>query len=187
VSISSTSKTLARGLGKTRSGSPSIGIHELIERSKQKGFSDRLKHAVSEDEALDAAKMLSVKGRARRYAEGATIGGASYPLIAAAGEAAKTVAEHSGSGRLRAVGAAARGALKAPEVARSVTRGALGGGVIQAVREGVEMGRAKKTVKKFVNERTKGSGVEPAPQSRGIPKRRYHEPWRYDPRPAGEF
>lgn len=187
VPLSSTSKTLARGLSKTRSGSPSIGIQNLIEASKRKGFSDRIKKAVSEDEALDAAKMLSTKGRARRYVEGGMIGGASYPIISAAGEAAKGLTAHSGSGKLRAAGAAARAVLKGPEVAKSVTRGAMGGGVIQAVREGVELGRAKKTVRQFIDERTKGSGVEPAPQSAGIPRRRPHEPWRYDPRPAGEF
>lgn len=183
----STSKTLARGLSKTRSGSPSIGIHELIEASKSKGFADRMKKAVSEDEALDAAKMLSVKGRARRYAEGAAIGGITYPVVSAAGELAKGVTAHTGSGKVKAGITAARAALARPEVAKSLTRGALGGGVIQAVREGVELGKAKKTVRSFIDERTKGSGVEPAPQSRGIPRRRYGDAWRYDPRPAGEF
>ncbi len=150
-----TSKTLARGLGKTRSGSPSIGIQALIEASKRKGFADRIKKAVSEEEALDAAKMLSTKGRTRRYAEGGLIGGTTYPLVSAAGEMAKGVAAHSGSGKLRAGVTAARSALKGPEVAKSLTRGAFGGGVIQAVREGLEMGKAKKTVRQFVDERTK--------------------------------
>lgn len=145
----STSKTLSRGLSKTRSGSPSISIQKLINA----GFSDRIKKAVSEDDALDAAKMLSTKGRARRYVEGGVIGGAAYPLTAAAGEVAGALAGH-GSGKLRAAGAAAKATFKRPELAKSVTRGALGGGVIQAVREGVELGRAKNTVRSFVEERT---------------------------------
>jgi hypothetical protein len=187
VYTTSTIKTLARGLSKTRLGSPSIGIHNLIEASKRKGFLDRIKKAVSEDEALDAAKMLSTKGRLRRYVEGGLIGGMSYPVISAASEAAKGFTAHSGPGKLRAARAAARAVLKGPEIAKSVTRGVMGGGVIQAVREGIELGRAKKTVRQFIDERTKGSAVEPAPQSAGIPRRRPYDPWRYDPHPAGEF
>lgn len=33
----------------------------------------------------------------------------------------------------------------------------------------------------------KTSGVEPAPQSRRIPRKKPTDPWRYDPRPAYEF
>jgi len=35
--------------------------------------------------------------------------------------------------------------------------------------------------------RSKLSGVEPAPQSRRIPRKEWSDPWRYDPRPAGIF
>lgn len=146
-------KTLAHGLSKSRSGSPSIGIHELIERSRQKGFGDRLKKAVDEDEAMDAAKLLSEKGRTRRYAEGGAIGGIAAPLVSAAGEAARGFAAHVGQGKVRAALEAGKAALKGPELAKAVTSGALGGGVIQAVREGVELGKAKRKVQDFINER----------------------------------
>ena len=33
----------------------------------------------------------------------------------------------------------------------------------------------------------KRAGVEPAPQSRRIPRKKPTDPWRYDPRPAGIF
>lgn len=152
-------KTLIKGLGKSRAGAPSIGLQRLIEKTKMAAFSDTVKQAVSEDEALDAAKMLSVdkKTRLRRYAEGGAIGGVAYPGIAAAGEAAGALASH-GPGKLRAAGAAVRATLKRPDLAKSVTRGVLGGGGVQAIREGVELGRAKKTVSNFVRERMPGQG-----------------------------
>jgi hypothetical protein len=130
-----------------------VGIKKLIERSYQSGFADRIKKAVSDDEALEAARLLSKKGRVRRYVEGGAIGGATYPLVSAAGEAAKGFVAHSGQGRVRAAAHAAKAVLKSPEVAKSVTRGVLGGGVIQGVREGVELGRAKNTVDGFLKER----------------------------------
>lgn len=145
-------KTFA-GLSKTRTGSLPVGIKKLIERSHTSGFADRIKKAVSEDDALDAAKLLSKKGRIRRYVEGGAIGGATYPLVSAAGEAAKGFAAHAGQGKLRAAAHAAKSMLKTPEVAKSVTRGVMGGGVIQGVREGVELGRAKSTVDGFLKER----------------------------------
>lgn len=146
-------KTLAHGLSKTRKGSPSIGIHELIGKVRD-GFESRMKKAVEEDEALDAAKLLSQKGRMRRYAEGGAIGGITYPLVNAAGEAAKGFAAHAGQGKLRAAAHAAKAVLTKPELAKNITRGTLGGGVIQAVREGVEMGKAKRKVRDFISERT---------------------------------
>jgi hypothetical protein len=153
------SKTLNRGLSKTRSGSPSISIQSLADAMANKGFGDRIKKAVSDDEALDAAKMLSQKGRVRRYAEHGAIGGLAYPIIGAAGDAAGRVAEHAGSGKLRAAGTAARAALRAPELVKNVTRGVLSGGVVQAAREGVEVGKAKKTVRSFIEERKTASDL----------------------------
>lgn len=209
MALSSPSKTLARGLSKTRSGSPSISLQSLIDRSKQAGFSDRIKKAVSEEEAIEAARRLSEnrKNRVRRYVESGTIGGAAYPIISAAGEAAGALAGR-GPGRFAAAGRAAAKVMNRTDLAKNVTRGMLGGGGVQAMREGVELGKAKKTVSSFIDDRkrqlgmhtpqpsstvahgenvVKAAGVEPAPQSRKIPQRRPNEPWKYDPRPAEEF
>jgi len=158
VSINAPSKTLARGLSKTRSGSPSIGIHELIERSKQQGFADGVKKAVSEDEALDAAKMLSTKGRTRRYVEGAAIGAAVNPAMRAIGrgvEAATNAPRGMGSWRAGLARAAVKGVSRG-ELTRHVVEGGLAGGGVQAIREGVELGKAKKTVRNFISERSGG-------------------------------
>ena len=145
---------MLQGLGKSRKGSPSIGLEQLIHKTKMSAF---VKAAVSADEALDAAKMLSVdkKTRVRRYAESGAIGGAAYPVISAAGEVAGALAGPKGQ-RLQHAASAARKAFSRPEVAKSVTRGVLGGGGIQAIREGVEIGKAKKTVKGFLDQHRGG-------------------------------
>jgi len=155
-------KTLAWGLGKSRSGSPPISLAKLIEKTKMSSFAEAVKQAVSADEALDAAKMLSVdkKTRIRRYAEGGAIGGAAYPLVNAAGEAAGALAGHSSSGKVRAVGSALQKSFKRPELARNVTRGALGGGGVQAIRDGVELGRAQKTVQNFLHQHGRSGGSD---------------------------
>lgn len=195
--LNRTVKTLAKGLSKTRSGSSPVGIQTLINRATHQGFSDRIKKAVSDEEALEAAKLLTTRrgpGRVRRYAEGAVAGGFASPVIRAIGRATEAaVGAPMGTG-LRRVGLA-RAAAKATsrgEIARHVAEGTLAGGGVRALRDEFEVGRAKKTVKKFLDLHSgagqlKQSGVEPAPQSRGIPKKKPSDPWRYDPRPAGEI
>lgn len=161
VSIIDKTKTLTHGLGKTRSGSPSIGIQALIEKSRQKGFADRIKKAVSDDEALDAAKLLSNKGRARRYAEGAGIAATVNPVMRMVGKGVEAAANARGGGRAGMARAAIKGITRG-ELSRHVVEGALAGGGVQAIREGVELGKARKTVKNFVAERTQPKTAMPA-------------------------
>ena len=146
-------KTLAQGLSKTRRGSPSIGIHKLIELGKQAGFEDRLKQAVSDEGALDAARQLTEGGRGRkqRYAEAGAIGGALAPGITLGGNVAKNVARFGFKGK--ALQAAARASFSKPHVASDVARGVLGGAAFQAGREGLQLHHAKKTVDEFIKER----------------------------------
>lgn len=179
------SKTLSRGLSKTRKGSPSIGLQRLVEAAKLSGFLDTIKSAVDEEEALDAAKKLTYgrKGRLGRYAATGAIGGALAPAVSLGGNLAESVAA---KGLRRGAAEAVKKTFSKPSLARDVTRGALGGGVLQASREAVDLNRAKKTVDKFVEQR-KQAGVEPAPQSQGIPRRRPTDAWKYDPRPAEEI
>lgn len=216
MTISSTSKTLVRGLSKTRTGRPPISLQGLIEKSRLSGFSDRIKKAVSEYEALDAAKRLSEgrKSRLRRYAEGGAIGGMANPVLRAVGRGVEAAVNAPTGSRVGKAVAAIRGTTRG-ELARHLTEGALAGGGVQAIREGVELGRAKKTVKQFIDNHTphpgttisrggnvvkatalararggfsrKQAGVEPAPQSRLVPRRRPSDPWQYDPRPAEEI
>lgn len=149
-------------------------------------FVEEVKRAVDEEEALEAAKKLTYgsKGRARRYGATAAIGGALAPVVTLGGNFAEAAAT---KGVRRGAVDAVKKTFTKPSIARDVARGALGGGVIQASREGVELGRAKRTVNTFIEQHKKQAGVEPAPQSRGIPRRRPQDAWQYDPRPAEEI
>lgn len=125
-----------------------------MKRTKKSGdplfdaFFEHAKLAVSDDEALEAAKALSEshKSRARRYAQGAVIGGAATPAINVAGDVIKGALTGKG------VRGVLRESLSAPELAKSVTKGILGGSMVQAVRENVQLADAKKTVKTYLAE-----------------------------------
>ena len=118
-------------------------------------FFDTVKVAVSEEEAIDAAKALSEskQRRLKRYGTGATIGALSYPAVGLTGEAVKGFVAGPKGGRLRSAFKAVREGATAPELAKSVTRGALGAGAVQALRENVQLQDAKKTYQSFLRER----------------------------------
>jgi len=149
----------------TRKGKPPIGLDELARRvagrvrGKAKksedpvwgAFVESVKVAVSDEDALEAAKALSEStgSRARRYAQGAGIGAVASPAMEVAGNAAKALAGGKG---LRGAASAARDTVRKPELARFVTKGVLGGGAVQAVRENVQLSNAKKTVSDYLKE-----------------------------------
>ena len=117
-------------------------------------FFDAVKIAVSEEEAIDAAKALSEsrQRRMKRYGTGAAIGALSYPAVGIAGEAVKGFVAGPKGGRLRSAAKAVGQAAKAPELAKNVTRGALGASAVQALRENVQLQDAKKTYQTFLKE-----------------------------------
>lgn len=111
-----------------------------------------LKLAVSEDEALAAADTLSQHRPVSRYLTSAGLGAVAVPTTKAIGRAVE-------GGLAAAPGQRAAGALKAvltrtgPELAREVTEGALGGGAVRAVGEGLDVARARHTALKFLRDR----------------------------------
>jgi hypothetical protein len=146
-------KTLAKGLAKSRSKSPSIGLQTLIERAKSSAFVESVKAAVSDDEVLDAAKLLGQqqRNRAKRLGASAGIGATLAPAVSFGSEVAGALARRHGRGR--AVATAAKKLVSAPHMAKTVTGGALGGAGFQATRETVQGREAKKTVKTYLEER----------------------------------
>lgn len=117
-------------------------------------FFDEVKVAVSEEEAVDAAKALSESRRSRlkRYGQGALIGATAYPVVGVTGEAVRGFVAAPKGQRLRGAAASVRDASRLSNLAGSVTRGALGAGAVQALRENVELQSAKKTYKDFLRE-----------------------------------
>lgn len=117
-------------------------------------FIDELeKISVSEEEAIDAAKMLSESKRSRtkRYVQSAGVGAVATPLVSVAGDVAKAVAGPKGQ-RMTAVKGVLREGFSRPELAKQVTRGIAGGGALQALRENVQLHQAKKTYSDFLRE-----------------------------------
>jgi len=117
-------------------------------------FFDEVKLAVSEEEALDAAKALSESRRSRlkRYGQGAAIGSVSYPAVGLAGEAVKGLVAAPKGQRLKGAVKGLRDAANLPDMAKNVTRGALGASAVQALRENVQLQSAKKTYEDFLRE-----------------------------------
>lgn len=145
----------------TRKGKPPIGLDELARRMTGRAkksddplwgaFVTAIKLAVSDEEALEAARALSEppSSRARRYAQGAGVGAVASPAMEVAGNAAKALAGGKG---VRGAAAAAKDSLRKTELARFVTKGVLGGGAVQAMRENVQLSSAKKTVEDYLKE-----------------------------------
>lgn len=112
------------------------------------------KIAVSDEEAVDAAKMLSEnpRSRARKYVDAGVVGGALNPAVDAAGHFAKGLADAAPGARVAGGKATVGKELTRGGLARSATRGLLGGMVIQAGREGMQLRRAKDTYHRFMEE-----------------------------------
>ncbi len=146
---------MALQVPKTRMGKLPINIEALMKKAQAHGFLDELsKLAVSDDEAIEAAKELSInpKSRAKAYADSTMVGGTLAPAIDAIGRMGKAVGDAKGGKRL-AAGRAAIKAMTGGDVLKSALVGGLGGTSVQAGREGVSFQHAKKTYKKFMAER----------------------------------
>ena len=143
-----------------RKGRPPIGLDKLVgmqkrcEDARWAAFFDQAKLAVSEEEALDAAKALSeARGKKlKRYGVGAAIGVTSYPAVAALGEGVKGFVAAPKGKRLQGALQGARKSIAAPELAKNVTRGGFGATAVQALRENVQLQDAKKTYRAFLKE-----------------------------------
>ena len=118
-------------------------------------FFEELKLAaeeISDDEALDAAKRLSKKKTLGRYAKTTGVMTVAYPLVAAAGEGVKGLIQGGRAGAMQGV----TKQLTGGDLGKNVTRGALSGSAIQAVREMIDRGEDQKTVKRYVQEHSNG-------------------------------
>lgn len=108
----------------------------------------------SEADALEAARVLSMSPAARYKRLGASgaVVSVAYPSVSLVGELAAAAASPKGS-RVKVMKAAIDKIVARPELTKQITRGVLGGSVIQGLREGVQLSQAKKTYKNFIQER----------------------------------
>lgn len=124
-------------------------------------FADELqKIAVSEEEAVDAAKLISQdpRSRARKYLDAGVVGGVLNPAVGASGHFVKGFVDTKGGLRQRLAGGAKEFGTKATlgEAARGAHTGFFGGMAVQAGREGIQARRAKDTVDQFLREHREG-------------------------------
>ncbi len=118
------------------------------------------KIAVSEEEAVDAAKLISQdpRSRARKYLDAGVVGGVLNPAVGASGHFVKGFVDtRGGVGRRFAGGVREMGSKTTKgEVARSAHTGLFGGMAVQAGREGLQAQRARATVDQFLREHREG-------------------------------
>jgi hypothetical protein len=141
---------------------PSILEHLVKSRSRRvpRTVANLLKHAeVSSDEAVDAARRLtrSRQDRAIRYGTGSVVGAMTYPIVDTIADAAGAFAGAKGGvgARLEAAGAKVM-KDKAQRAAKTVTKGALTGSAVQALREHVNSIPDEKRVREFITQHTGG-------------------------------
>lgn len=147
------SKTLFHGIGKSRKGRPPISFQTLVDRAKMSAFFEAVKTAaISDDAALDAAKRLqeSPGTKFRRQAELGALTATAAPVIGAASRAVKGAIDAK-KGRLGAARAAFRDTTRGGVVADAF-RGGLTGVAIGTGRESLEDARAKKTVRRYIEQ-----------------------------------
>jgi hydrogenase maturation factor len=124
----------------------------ILDRTKRAAFFDEIvKWAVSDEEALDAAKLLTKPRGFRQHAEVGAITGTLAPAFQAAGRVTKAVVDAK-QGRLGAARKAlvdtTRGGL-----AQAVVGGGLTGSGLSFAREGLQVRAAKDTYRKFMEQR----------------------------------
>lgn len=115
----------------------------------------------SVEDAEQAAQVLQrSRGRGARYRDAMVAGGALRPLVRGLANAAEAAATAPKGGRLRGalrgVSAGGKdvkgfvGGFNRPQLARDIVEGGIGGAAINAGREGLEVGRAKRTARDFL-------------------------------------
>lgn len=157
--MTTTRSTCIKGIAKSRRGSPAIGLQTLIDRAVGKKRPGIVKESeVSDEEALEAAELLSKKRSPFRYLDAGAVSGALSPAIQAAGRGTQALVDAK-KGRWGAARRALTDTSKG-ELAKNVLQGTLFGSGIAAAREGVQLSRAKNTYENFLKQHgTKTSGA----------------------------
>ncbi len=133
----------------SRKGRPAIGLQTLINRMQKKA-------EVSVEDAEQAAQVLQrSRGRAVRYRDAMIAGGVFKPLAKGIGRAAESALTAPKGYRLQAAMHGYKDVkggfhFKTPGTVRDVIEGGFGGAAVNAGREGLEIGRARRKAEEFV-------------------------------------
>jgi hypothetical protein len=147
--------TLPRGQTKSRKGSIPSNINTLTEGRKMASFADELRKMaeIGDLEVQEAVTKLRKQRPWTTIGQTAAMAGLAAPVIDAGGKFTKGFVDtRGGLGARIAGGAGAVGALTAGDVASKAVTTGLGGGVIAAAKEGLDMHRARKTVRGYLDQ-----------------------------------
>lgn len=149
---------------KSRHGSIPANVSTLMKTAQMAAFADEIvKLSVDEASVVDAAQKLQKPRPWRTIGQTAAMVGAAAPAIEAAGKFTKGFTDtHGGLGARFAgglgqaahgihPGSGVRGMTAGDIAAKSLTAG-LGGGVIAAAKEGIELHNARKAIRDYLDQ-----------------------------------
>lgn len=140
---------------KSRKGSIPTNVQTLMKAASMAAFLDEVsKLAVGDTEVVDAAHKLQRPRPWKTIGQTAAMVGAAAPVIDTAGRFAKGAVNTPGGIAARVAGGAKeiRSLTAGDAVAKSLTAG-LGGGVIAAAKEGIELHNARKAVREYLEQK----------------------------------
>jgi hypothetical protein len=148
--------TFPRNTSKSRKGAIPANIKTLTESAKLAAFMDELQklaNVIDDIAVQDAVAKLQKPRPWRTIGQTATMAGLASPVISAGGKFVEGFVDTPGGIRTKALGGAGRvGTTTAGEMAaKSLTTG-LGGGVIAAAKEGLDLHNARKTVRNYLGQ-----------------------------------
>lgn len=156
---------------KSRHGSIPSNVETLMKTASMVAFADEIaKLSVDEAVVADAAQKLQKPRPWRTIGQTAAMVGAAAPAIEAAGKFTKGVVDTKGGlGARVAGGVGAIGKMTAGDVAAKSLTAGLGGGVIAAAKEGIEVHNARKAIRDYLSQ-AKVSGLLGAASGPAGPK-----------------
>lgn len=145
---------------KSRRGSIPSNVQTLMKAASMAAFADEVAKlsSVDEVEVVEAAHKLQKPRPWKTIGQTAALVGAAAPAIDVAGKFTKGFIDTQGSLAARAAGGAKTvGAMTAGDLAAKSLTSGLGGGVIAAAKEGIELHRARKAIHDYLSESKVGS------------------------------
>lgn len=149
-------------LSSSRIGSPPISVQTIIDRHHRKGGDEARRRGFEEAvtktavevtvaDALSAAQRLQKREAKGKYTQGAAMGAVAVPVVKAIGRAVEGAAKTPGGVRARVAGAGKNViSVSGPELLRSATEGAIGGGALKALSDTAERRRDRKVLDQYL-------------------------------------
>lgn len=141
-------------------------MQTLVDRlaKRARTASDVIKAAaVSEGEALGALRTLESRKKPSRYLSSSALGALAVPVVKTLGAGVEIMADPQRRPQhIRELAGVIRKEMPSHKLVRSAFEGAVGGGVVKGVGEGIDAHAAKKTLRNFMQQDKSAGLVAPA-------------------------